>query len=134
MQQVWLSATGAQKKYVQQVYEPSQCNRCTKSLTNQMRHSHIANNQVHQCQVLLMTCQAQVNTPEGTTMQARALLDLASSTSFITKHLAWQLQLPRKNRRIQVAGISGVVHDPLSHTVAFGVSGLLCKGERRSPH
>ena len=74
-----------------------------------------------------MTFQVQVMTPEGTTTQARALLDLASLTSFITKCLAQRLQLHCKNRRIQRAEIGGALNDPSSHTIAFGVSGLRCK-------
>ena len=70
-------------------------------------------------------------TPQVTTMQARALLDSASSTSFITERLAWQLQLPRKNQRVQVAGIGGAYTIP-RHTQLR----LECPGykDRRSLH
>ena len=73
-------------------------------------------------------------TSQGTTMQARALLDSASFTSFITEHLAQRLRLHRKNRCVQIAGIGGALDDPSSHTVDFGVSGLRRKRDRRSPH
>ena len=63
-------------------------------------------------------------TPEGTAVQASALLDLSSSMSFVMEHLARQLQLPRKNGRMQVAGIGGALDDPSSHKVSYGVSAL----------
>ena len=97
-------------------------------------HSHVTNNQGRQGQVLLMTCQVWVMTSEGTTMQARTLLDSVSSMSYIMERLARQLRLLRKNRHVQVAGIGSALHDPLSHTVAFGVSRLWHKEDRRSPH
>ena len=67
-------------------------------------------------------------------MQATALLDSASSTSFITECLAQHLRLHHKNRRVQIPGIGGPLHTPSSHTVAFGMFGLRRKGDRRSPY
>ena len=54
-------------------------------------HLHVANHQGCQGQVLLTICQVLVMTPEGTTMQARALLDWVSLTSFIMECLAVNL-------------------------------------------
>ena len=65
-----------------------------------------------------------VITPGVTTTQARASLDSASSTSFITEHLARHLWLPHKNRCVQIPSIGCVLHDPSSHMGSFGVSGL----------
>ena len=45
--------------------------------------------QLQSCgQVLLVTCRVKIVGPNGSTAQARALLDFASSTSFIMKCLA----------------------------------------------
>ena len=41
-----------------------------------------------------MTCQVMVQGPDGFIVQARALLDSGSETSFITEQLAQQLHLP----------------------------------------
>ena len=46
-------------------------------------------------QVVLTTCQVQIVSPESSTIKARALLDSASSTSFITDSLAQRLHLQR---------------------------------------
>ena len=67
--------------------------------------SHIANHQWRQGQVMVMTCQALVMTPEWRTMQERAMLDSASLTSFIMERLAQCLWLCHENQHIQIAGI-----------------------------
>ena len=59
-------------------------------------------------QVLLMTCQLRIVTTSGYVTKARALLDSASSTSFITERLAQHLRLPRSPRALQISGIGGV--------------------------
>ena len=46
--------------------------------------------------VLLMTCQVIIRSPNGSTTQARALLDSGSEASFITERLAQQLRLSRR--------------------------------------
>ena len=76
-------------------------------------------------QVLLMTCQNQVISPNGLVTQARALLDLASSTSFITERLAQHLQLPRRRRDMNVCGVGGM-HTQLQSRgkVELSISGL----------
>ena len=43
---------------------------------------------------LLMTCRVCVKSPSGACTIARALLDSASSASFISEHLAQSLRLP----------------------------------------
>ena len=59
---------------------------------------------------LMMTCQIAVMTSDGHVTRARALLDCASSTSFVTERFARRLQLPRQRQRIRVAGIGGSEH------------------------
>ena len=67
--------------------------------------NHIANGK--QGNVLLATCQVMVQGPGGTKLQARALLDSGSETSFITERLAQQLRLTRR-RSPMVACLGGV--------------------------
>ena len=72
-----------------------------------------------------MTCQILVTTPQGTVAQARALLDSASSSSFISERLAQHLHLKRSTRLAEIAGIGGLTHHPRTHAVVqFGVSSL----------
>ena len=66
---------------------------------------------------LMMTCQIAVMTSDGHVTRARALLDCASSTSFVTERLAQRLQLPRQRQRIRVAGIGGSEHTLSSRSV-----------------
>ena len=50
-------------------------------------------------------------------MQARALLDSASSSSFVSERLAQYLHLPRSRHLAQIAGIGGVSHQSLGQSV-----------------
>ena len=72
---------------------------------------------------LLMTCCVLVNAPDGTSVEARALLDNASSTSFISERLAQGLCLPRANQSARISGIAGLSHSsPTQPLVNFSVS------------
>ena len=92
------------------------------SVPTQITHlAHPDSKSRQQC-VLLMTCQLLVITANGQRTRARALLDSASSTSFITERLAQHLRLPRQRGHVQVAGIGGI-HCPSSCSiVSFGVA------------
>ena len=57
---------------------------------------------------LLMTCRVSVLTPDGSSVEARALLDNASSASFVSERLVQSLSLPRFNQHVRVSGIGGV--------------------------
>ena len=59
---------------------------------------------------LLMTCHIRVRSPKGTHVVARALLDSASSTSFVSERLAQTLGLPRTKRDVVISGIAGITH------------------------
>ena len=59
---------------------------------------------------LLMTCRVLVDVPDGSTVEARALLDNASSTSFVSERLVQSLCLPHANQNIQLYGIAGKSH------------------------
>lgn len=56
---------------------------------------------------LLMTCRVLVTAPDGTPVEARALLDNASSASFISERLVQSLDLPRVHQNVRVSGIAG---------------------------
>ena len=56
---------------------------------------------------LLMTCRVLVKARDGSPVEARALLDNASSASFISEHLAQHLQLTRSPHNVRVYGIAG---------------------------
>ena len=70
-----------------------------------------------------MTCRVRVIAPDGSVMQARALLDCAASTSLITKRLAQQLRLPRRPSNFTINGVAGFNVRPKG-TVNFKVSGV----------
>ena len=73
--------------------------------------------------LLLMTCQVRVETPQGSET-ARALLDSASSTSFISeRRLARSLRLQRHPQNARICGIAGLTHGSNTQsTVNFKVS------------
>ena len=72
---------------------------------------------------LLMTCQILVHPPDGTALKARALLDSASSTSFISDRLAQSLRLPKSSQNIKISGVAGLNHQsPLHSVVNFDIS------------
>ncbi len=57
---------------------------------------------------LLMTCRVLVSVRDGSSVEARALLDNASSASFVSERLAQSLHLPRSNQNVHVSGIAGL--------------------------
>ena len=56
---------------------------------------------------LLMTCRVLVTSANGSSEEARALLDNGSSASFITERLAQGLNLPRVHQNVHMSGITG---------------------------
>ena len=72
---------------------------------------------------LLMTCRVLVSAPDGTSVEARALLDNASSASFISERLAQSLCLPRASQNARISGIAGLSHrSPLQSLATFSIS------------
>ena len=57
---------------------------------------------------LLMTCQVLVQGPDGSKVKARALLDSASSSSFISERLVQSLGIPRSHHKTTVSGVAGL--------------------------
>ena len=54
-------------------------------------------------------CYVQVKAPDGPFMKARALLDSASSASFVSERLAQALNLPRSSQTVLISGVAGLV-------------------------
>ena len=95
-----------------------------------MHISHVARTDTSQKHILLMTCRVLVVTPDGLTTQARALLDSASSTSFVSERLVQRLRLPRLSQLAHIAGIGGVSHRALSQSVVhFAVTHTAAQGK-----
>ena len=78
-----------------------------------------------------MTCQILVNSPNGATMRMCALLDSASSTSFIFERLAQSLHLPRMSQAIWISGIAGFPHQFLLNSITeFTISATSSPDEK----
>ena len=88
--------------------------------------SHLSHPKVpSQSQFIFMMCRVMVTIPEGYEAQATALLDSASSSSFITEQLTQILCLPRQCHYVQIAGIGGTPIGPSSHSVvSFNVTSM----------
>ena len=65
-----------------------------------------------------MTCQVLVKAHDNSSVKARALLDSASSTSFVSERLAQSLCLPRFHHNIRISGIAGLSHQSRLQSVA----------------
>ncbi len=81
---------------------------------------------------LLMTCLIRVSSATGpSSLEARAILDSASSVSFISEHLAQSLHLPRSHQVAQISGVAGLSHKSPSQSVAnFVVSSVQPSGAK----
>ena len=81
--------------------------------------------------VLLMTCRVLITAPDGSTVEARALLDNASSASFISERLAHSLSLSRMNQSVRVSGIGGISTKlPIQSVTHFQLSSLQPSGRK----
>ena len=70
-----------------------------------------------------MTCRILVHTPDGTFVEARALLDSASSASFVSERLSQSLCLTRMLSSAKIHGIAGLSHhSPLQAAVSLIIS------------
>ena len=92
--------------------------------------SHVARTDTLQKHILLMTCRVLVVTPDGLTTQARALLNSASSTSFVSERLVQRLRLPRRSQLAHISGIGGVSNRTLSQSVVhFAITHTAARGK-----
>ena len=76
--------------------------------------------------LLLMTCRIVVYAPDGSSIEARVLLDSASSASFVSERLIAQgLCLPRFRQNVRISGIGDFSHDnPVQHISSFKISAV----------
>lgn len=81
--------------------------------------------------ILLMTCQVMVETPQGA-VKARALLDTGSSASFVSEqlHVAQSLCLHRYTQNAKICGIAGLPHNDGKQSTQFSISSANTLGER----
>lgn len=70
---------------------------------------------------LLVTCRVLVSTPDGTSVEAQALLD--ASASFTSECLAQSFCLPHANQNARISGIAGLsLKSPLQSLATFSIS------------
>jgi len=81
--------------------------------------------------VLLMTCHVLVESPNGSSMKARALLDSASSASFVSERLAQSLSLTRSTQNARISGVAGLVRsNPVQSIANLSVSAIHPRSEK----
>jgi hypothetical protein len=72
---------------------------------------------------LLMTCRVLIDAPGGSSIEARALLDSASSASFVSERLTRTLCLSRSHRNTKISGVAGLSRNfPLQSVANFKIS------------
>ena len=72
-----------------------------------------------------MTCRVWVTGPDGSAIEARALLDSASSASFVSERLAQSLRLSRSTQNARITGIACLSHkSPVQSVADFSVSAV----------
>ena len=75
--------------------------------------------------LLLMTCYVAIKAPNGSSVEARALLDSASSASFVSERLVQSLRLPRSHRSVHISDVAGLMcNSSTKHIADFKVSSL----------
>ena len=60
---------------------------------------------------LLVTCRILVDAPDGSSVEPRAILNSASSTSFVSDHLSQTLCLPCSHHNTKISGVTGPTHN-----------------------
>ena len=70
------------------------------------------------CSSLLMTCRVVVFAPDGSSVEARALVDNGSTSSFVSERLVQSLRLPRSQHNVWVSGISGFLTSSRVQSIA----------------
>ncbi len=80
---------------------------------------------------LLMTCQVLVKSPDGSKVKVRALLDSASSSSFVSERLVQSLCIPRSHHNITISGIAGLTdQSPLKSVATLEIFHTPSSGKR----
>ena len=83
----------------------------------------------------IRTCRVLVKAPDYIYVEARALLNNASSASFISECLFQSLQLPRTNLSLRISGITGLSRKaPLQSVSSFTITPIYrCRNHSRAP-
>ena len=68
--------------------------------------------------ILLMTCRVLIESPTGLCIEARAVLDSASSASFISERLTQTLKLNQSTCNTRISGIAGLSHVSSNQSIA----------------
>ena len=68
--------------------------------------------------LLLMTCRILVDAPDGLSIEARAVLDFASSASFVSEYLVQTLCLPRSYRGAKISDVAALSHNSPLQSIA----------------
>ena len=80
---------------------------------------------------LLMTCRVLVDVPDGSSVEARAILDSASSASFVSERLTQALSLSHSHQSTRISGIAGLSHNsPLQSITNFTISSVRSRNKR----
>lgn len=80
---------------------------------------------------LLMTCRVLVFAGDGSSVEARALLDNGSTSSFVSERLVQILGLPRSHQDVCVSGIAGSsASSPVRSITSFQISSIHANGRR----
>ena len=74
--------------------------------------------------VLLMTSSVLAESPDGSVMEARAMLDSGSSASFVSERLAQCLNLHRSNQSTRITGVTGFVRNSSQPIASLQISSL----------
>ena len=80
---------------------------------------------------LLITCQVIASSPDGTTTQARALLDTGSAASFVSECLATGLNLTRSHQTFRISGIAGSFPSSQTHSAVNLFISSSCQPEKK---
>ena len=81
--------------------------------------------------LLLMTCRILVDAPDGLSIEARAILDSASSASFVSERLVQTLCLPRSYRGAKISGVAGFTHNsPLQCIASLRTSSICSRSQK----
>lgn len=62
-----------------------------------------------------MTSRIVIKAPDGSLVEARALLDSASSASFVSERIAQSLRLPRMRQSARISGIARLTRNAARH-------------------
>ena len=80
---------------------------------------------------LLMTCRVLVFAPNGFSVEARALLDNGSTSSFVSERLVQSLGLSRSQSNVHVSGIAGsLASSPVRSIANFQISSAHSNGRK----